>query len=308
MISIVIPVYNERENIAPLYHELTAVLISLHKPYELLYIDDGSTDGTSLELSKYKADPHLRMFQFRRNMGKAAALNLAFQEAKGDVVFTMDGDLQDDPHEIPHFISKLDEGYDLVNGWKKVRKDPLGKRLPSKIFNYLVRKITKVPVHDSNCGFKAYRSEVVKTLKMYGELHRYIPSLVQAKGFRVGEIPVHHRARKFGKSKYGLSRLTRGFLDLLTIRYIVTYHNKPMHFFGTLGIISVLSGTFLGLLLAYLSIIQNIIIIRPLLFLALLLVIVGVQLFSTGLLGEMIVQIAEEDEKYIKDVLIKQKK
>ncbi len=309
MISVIIPLYNERENVRPFYQELTAVLQSVRQPYEILYIDDGSRDGTGQELLKLQeTDKHVRVAQFRRNLGKSAALNLGFKEAKGDIIFTIDGDLQDDPKEIPRFIAKLNEGFDLVCGWKRIRRDPFGKLLPSKIFNWLVRKLTRVPVHDANCGFKAYRSTVTRSLHIYGELHRYIPSLVYGKGFKVGEIVVNHRPRKFGKSKYGFSRLIKGFLDLMTIRYIAMYQNRPMHFFGTLGILSVVSGTLLGLTLAYLSLIRSIIILRPLLFLALLLVIVGVQLFSTGLLGEMIVHIREHTENDLKESVISQRK
>ncbi|MEM4246845.1 MAG: glycosyltransferase family 2 protein [Candidatus Woesearchaeota archaeon] len=309
VISVIIPVYNEVQNIPLLYRELSGVLQKASHSYEIIFIDDGSRDGTGELLERMEHDDkHLRVFRFRRNLGKSAALNLGFREAKGDIIFTMDGDLQDDPNEIPRFIAKITEGYDLVSGWKKVRRDPIGKRIPSKIFNWLVRTITKVPVHDSNCGFKAYRAEVTHNLKVYGELHRYIPSLVFWKGYKVTEIPVHHRARKYGKSKFGFSRLIKGFLDLLTIRYLVTYQYRPMHFFGTVGILSVASGTLLGLVLAYLSLIKHIIILRPLLFLALLLVIVGMQLFSTGLLGEMIAHSNENSENDLKGCLIPSRK
>jgi len=309
MISVIVPVYNERDNVMPFYQELLSVFHALKAEYEIIYVDDGSRDGTGENLLRLQQlNPSVKVFQFRRNLGKSAALNLGFKQARGSIIFTMDGDLQDDPKEIPRFVAKLAEGYDLVSGWKRVRRDPFGKRFPSRIFNWLVRKLTGVPVHDSNCGFKAYRTQAIKDLNLYGELHRYIPSLVHWKGYRVGEIVVHHRSRKFGKSKYGFSRLIKGFLDLLTIRYIMTFKNRPMHFFGTLGIASIVSGTVLGLVLAYLSLIEHIIIVRPLLFLALLLIIVGIQLFSTGLLGEMIAQLREKDESYIKDALLPSRK
>ena len=300
MISVIVPLYNEEENVRPFYQELRKALQGIRQPYEIIYIDDGSKDRTGEELIRIKKqDRHVRLIQLRTHLGKSAALNSGFRNAGGSIVFTIDGDLQDDPKEIPRFIAKLNEGYDLVSGWKKVRRDPFGKRLPSQIFNWLVRHLTKVPIHDSNCGFKAYRAEVTRSLRIYGELHRYIPSLVASKGFRVTEIAVNHRARKYGKSKYGFSRLIKGLLDLLTIRYNATYQNRPMHFFGTLGIISVASGILLGIALTYLTLVQHIDILRPLLFLALLLVIVGVQLFSTGLLGEMIVHDREDAEDHL---------
>jgi glycosyltransferase involved in cell wall biosynthesis len=307
--SIVIPVYNERNNVLLLHKELTQVMQSLNKQYEIIFIDDGSRDGTGQVLECLERnDYNVRIFRFRRNLGKSAALNLGFRKAVGSIIFTMDGDLQDDPNEIPRFIAKINEGYDLVCGWKKVRQDPISKRVPSRIFNWLVRATTKVPVHDSNCGFKAYRTEVAHNLKIYGELHRYIPSLALWKGYKISEITVHHRARKYGKSKFGASRLIKGFLDLLTIRYIEIYQNRPMHFFGTLGILSIAAGTLLGIVLAYLSLIEQMIILRPLLFLALLLVIGGLQLFSTGILGEMITHRSENVENDLKESLIPPRK
>ncbi|MBI4153986.1 glycosyltransferase family 2 protein, partial [Candidatus Woesearchaeota archaeon] len=246
-ISVVIPVYNEEPNVAALYQKLTEALEGMTSFYELIYVDDGSRDKTFDVLKELaKKDKHLRVLRFRRNFGKAAALSAGFEAAQGKVVFTMDGDLQDSPSEMPRFLEKLKEGYDLVNGWKVKRKDPLSKTLPSKIFNRLTSCVTGVKVHDSNCGFKAYRREVLDSLVLYGELHRYIPALVALQGFRVGEIPVKHFPRKYGNSKYGVSRLFKGFLDLMTVRYLMSYKDRPLHLFGLIGLVLAFLGSLLG--------------------------------------------------------------
>jgi len=288
-LSFVIPAYNEEESIIQLYEEIIGNR-GEHQ-YEIIFIEDGSTDGT-FEVMRELAgrDANVKVVKFRKNLGKAAALQSGFNIASGDVIFTMDADLQDDPKEIPHFLEKLAEGNDLVTGWKKKRHDPLSKRLPSKFFNFITSQSFGLKLHDYNCGFKAYRAEVIKELDIYGEMHRYIPALAYSRGFKVAEIVVEHRSRQFGNSKYGWERYFRGFLDLLTVKLLTHYSRSPLYLFGNIGA----SISFLGFLIAlYLSVLKiffdqplsN----RPLLFLAMLLIMVGLQFFSLGLLSELIV-------------------
>ncbi|MFO8016582.1 MAG: glycosyltransferase family 2 protein [Candidatus Woesearchaeota archaeon] len=289
-LSIVIPVYNEKENIIPLHEQLKRTLKKLDKSHEIIFVDDGSTDSTpGIIKGLKKKDSRLKTVLFKRNFGKAAALMAGWHEAKGDIVLTMDGDLQDDPKEIPRFIKKIESGYELVNGWKYRRHDPLTKTMPSRFFNFLTRLMTGVKVHDSNCGFKAYRKEVVKSLRIYGELHRYIPSLTHWMGFRVGEIKVKHRPRKYGKSKYGVTRLMKGFLDLITIKFLNKFAERPLHLFGPVGILLALIGFIAGLYLVVVWCMGRGIGDRPLLILSVLLIIVGIQTFSIGLIGEIII-------------------
>jgi glycosyltransferase involved in cell wall biosynthesis len=295
LLSVVIPVYNEEGNIRQLYSELSAVLGGVVKAgnaesYEIIFVDDGSTDK-SFDIIKeiHQKDPNVKALQFRRNFGKSAALSAGFEKAKGDIIFTMDGDLQDDPKEIPNFLKKLDDGYDLVVGWKYKRRDPQTKRVPSKIFNTLTAYLTNVKIHDMNCCFKAYRREAIKNVNLYGELHRYIPALVYWRGYKVSEIKVNHRPRMHGKSKYGPMRLVKGFLDLLTVKFLISYSTRPLHLFGILGLLSTFAGLIIGLYLLYIKFFLNELIgERPLLFAAMLLIIVGLQMVSMGLLGEMI--------------------
>ena len=288
-ISIIIPVYDEQKNVELIYWQLKNVLNTLPLKSEIIFVDDGSKDATAQKIqSIIQNDKKTRLIQLRRNFGKSDALSAGFKEAKGNIIITMDGDLQDDPQEIPRFIEKIQQGYDLVSGWKFHRKDPITKTIPSKIFNKMARLITSVRIHDMNCGYKAYTQELAKTIKVYGELHRYIPALAQWNGFKVGEIKVTHHPRKHGKSKYGTSRIIKGLLDLITITYLTTYLKRPLHLFGTAGIIGISIGTLIGLILAYLNLAHNIIIVRPALFLAVLLILIGLQLFSTGLIAEMI--------------------
>jgi glycosyltransferase involved in cell wall biosynthesis len=259
--------------------------------FEVIFIDDGSTDESwpTLEALKAAHPEQVVALRFRRNHGKAAALSAGFAQAKGDIVVTMDADLQDEPAEIPNFLAKLDEGYDCVSGWKKLRQDPLGKTLPSRFFNAATRAASGVQIHDFNCGFKAYRAEAVHSIELYGELHRYIPVLLAAEGFTTTEIPVEHHRRTYGVSKYGWKRLFKGALDLITVVVLTRYLKRPGHFFGGLGLLSGLIGV---LILASLSIEKFVfghgIGQRPLLQLGILLVILGVQLISTGLIGELI--------------------
>jgi len=293
-LTIVIPAYNERDNLRPLYEQLTKVLAGMGRSYELLFVDDGSNDDSFELLSQlHAADAaHVRAVRFRGNFGKSAALSAGFAEARGQIVFTMDADLQDDPAELPAFLAKIEEGYDLVSGWKKVRHDPIGKTLPSKIFNWFTRKLTGVNLHDFNCGFKCYRREVIEAIQVYGEMHRFVPALAAEYRFRVAEIVVQHHPRRAGKSKYGIERFTRGAADLITILFLTRYFRRPAHLFGAAGF--GFSG--LGLLtLAYLAglwFAGRPIGTRPLLMFGVLLTVVGIQFISLGLLGEMMVRVS----------------
>ncbi len=290
-LSVVIPVLNEYENLVTLYQELIPVLVTcVEEDFELIFIDDGSDDGTFAVLEfLHTQNPNVKVIQFRRNFGKSAALSAGFAAAQGDIVFTMDGDLQDDPAEIPRFLQPLADGYDLISGWKYPRYDPLSKTVPSKLFNATVRLTTGVPLHDFNCGFKAYRREVTQEIHLYGELHRYTPILAHQKGFRVAEIKIAHRPRKFGRSKYGFRRFAKGFFDLLTVLFLGTYTWRPLHLFGWAGIASFGLGFLVSLYLTVLWFgghgpIGN----RPLLTLGVLLLIIGIQFFTMGLLAELI--------------------
>ena len=285
MLSVIVPVYNEEESILPLYEELQA---AIGKNDEVLFVDDGSMDSTAERVKKLIAgDSRVRLVRFQRNFGKAAALAAGFERARGDVVITMDGDLQDDPLEIPRFLEAITE-HDMVSGWKIHRQDPLGKRLPSKFFNWLTALVTGLRIHDFNCGFKAYRKEVVRHLNLYGELHRYIPALAHWEGFSVGEIPVNHHPRRFGRSKYGIERLTKGFFDLLTVKFLMTYAKRPLHFFGWIGAAFSAMGGLAGLWVVYLKLLGEAVGNRPILVLSVLLIVVGIQFFSLGLLGEIV--------------------
>ena len=297
-LSIIIPVFNEEESILELAEEISGVMKDLSAEYELIFIDDGSRDS-SYDKIKSLADKDSRIngVRFRRNYGKAAALSEGFRISKGKMIVTMDSDLQDDPAEIPGLMKKLDEGFDVISGWKKNRKDPWTKRFPSKIFNLVTRMMSGIKIHDFNCGLKIYRSDVIKTVRVYGELHRYIPVLAKLAGFNVGELVVNHRLRKFGKTKFGASRFLKGFLDLTTVLFLGKFERNPLHFFGILGGFLFLSGLVIN---GYLTIqwfggvwIGN----RPILFLGILLMIVGIQFISLGLLAEMITA-REENLKY----------
>ncbi len=290
-VSIVIPLLNEEGSLRILYNDIKKAITPYSFDYEIIFIDDGSTD-TSLSILRElsRRDNKVHYFSFRKNYGKSAALNVGFKHAKGDAVITMDADLQDDPAEIPNLLRKLSEGYDLVSGWKKVRHDPFIKRHSSKFFNYMTRISSDVKIHDFNCGLKAYRKEVIKSVYVHGELHRYIPVLAGQKGFKITEIPVKHHPRRYGKTKFGISRFFKGFVDLLTILMITRYATRPLHLFGFIGTISFAGGFLIdGYLtfewLLHKTSLSN----RPLLLLGLLMMIVGVQLFAIGLLGELFV-------------------
>jgi glycosyltransferase involved in cell wall biosynthesis len=295
MVSVVIPVHNEERSVALLHDELSAALDPVAPGWEAIFVDDGSTDGTFAALTRlHSAADNVRVVRLRRNFGKADALVAGFDHAGGDVIVTIDGDLQDDPAEIPRLLAKLDEGFDLVSGWKTRRRDPLSRRVPSKIFNWVVGRVSGLRLHDLNCGLKAYRVEVLQGLRIYGELHRFIPVLAHYRGYRIAEIPVNHRPREHGRSRYGIERYVRGFLDLLTVSFIGRYRHRPLHLFGTLGLALTLLGFAVLLYLTAVKIAGHAIGQRPLLTLGVLLVVVGMQFFSLGLISEMITSHHEE--------------
>ncbi|OPY18719.1 MAG: undecaprenyl phosphate 4-deoxy-4-formamido-L-arabinose transferase [Methanomethylovorans sp. PtaU1.Bin073] len=297
-LSIVIPVHNEEENVVRLYEELMNIIPALGLTYEIIFIDDGSTDNTFKRLKDVKAD-HLRIVQFQRNYGKAAALSCGFREARGKYIITMDGDLQDDPKEIPKFLMSLKK-YDMVSGWKFKRKDAMSKRVFSKIFNNITRILTGINIHDFNCGYKGYRSYVVKNIHVYAELHRYVPVLAYWKGYTVGEIKVDHHERIYGKSKYGIERVLKGFLDLITVIFLVTYKKRPLHIFGSMGFLLGLSGILICAYVFSLWFRGIKIGDRPLLMLGILLIVTGVQFISLGLIGELVTNTRNNDDYIIK--------
>ena len=304
-LSFVVPVMNEELNVRPLFEKLSAQLAELDQTYEVIFVDDGSTDKTFAELKKlHEENPHVvRVIRFRRNFGKTPALVAGFSRSRGEIIFTMDGDLQDDPEEVPNFLEKLDEGYDLVSGWKFPRHDPISKTFPSRIFNGLVSFTTGVHLHDINNGFKAYRREVIEDthLKLYGEFHRFVPVMAHWRGFRVAEIKVKHHPRKYGVSKFGARRFARGLIDLLNVLFLTTFLRTPLRFFGPLGFWTF----FLGALVDLYVVIKSYFFIhepihdQPLLFVGILLMIFGVQFILTGLQSEMIRHYAfRSDEEY----------
>ncbi|MBC7319480.1 glycosyltransferase family 2 protein [bacterium] len=302
-VSFVIPLKNEVETIEALYRGIVENTAPLGLSFEIIFIDDGSTDGSFDVIKRLsREDNRVKGIRFRRNFGKSSALSAGFKLAKGNIVITMDADLQDDPVEIPRFIEMINKGYDVVSGWKKIRHDPPSKTLPSRVFNKLTSWATGVDIHDFNCGFKAYRNEVVKSLDIYGELHRYIPALAHSKGFTVGEIIVTHHPRKFGASKYGWERLFKGFLDLFTVVFLTRFIKRPMHVFGSAGVLLFLIGFVINLYLVFYKFITGALIgNRPLLTLGVLCMILGIQSLSIGLLGEMINNLThgQKEEYYI---------
>jgi glycosyltransferase involved in cell wall biosynthesis len=282
-LSLVVPVYNERESLAELHAQIAAATGELS--IEIIFVDDGSRDGSWEVIRELAAaDPRVRGLRFRRNFGKAAALQAGFDAARGSRLITLDADLQDDPAEIPNFLKQLDHGYDLVSGWKKVRHDPWHKVVASRVFNGLVSGLTGVKLHDHNCGMKAFTAAVVRELHLYGDMHRFIPVLAAAKGFRVGELVIHHRPRQFGRSKYGVRRFLRGFLDLLTVSYLTTYGRRPMHLFGGLALLVIAVATWLAIVGVFWSPEWS-----PLTLVAIVLgVLLPVRLFLFGLHAEML--------------------
>ena len=288
-VSVVIPVFDERESLRPLAAELLPALQALERRYEVIFVDDGSRDGSTEVLADLAAaEPEVRVVRLRRNFGKGAALMAGFREARGDAVVTLDADLQDDPAEIGRMLAVLEDGADLVSGWKENRQDPWTKRAASRVFNGVTARVSGLDLHDLNCGFKAYRAEVVRALALTGDLYRYIPVMAAAEGFRVRELSVNHRARRHGRSKYGLERYIRGFLDLLTIMFIGRFRSRPMHLFGGLGLLFCAIGVVIGAYLTALKLTGAAIGQRPLLLLSVLLIVVGIQLVTLGLISELI--------------------
>ena len=305
MISIVIPLFNEHESILDLYSEICNA-ISSYNDWEIIFIDDGSSDGSAEKIIDIASkDSKVKLISFYRNFGKSAALSEGFKHANGDIIITMDADLQDDPAEIPNFVNKISEGSDLVSGWKKVRHDPWTKTFPSKIFNFVTRLLTGVKIHDFNCGLKAYRSSVVKSIEIFGGRHRYIPALAGQKNFSISEIIVNHRPRKYGTTKYGGSRLLDGFFDLLTILFLNKYTQHPLHFFGMIGLTTFTAGILTDLVVLYYKFRLG----EPfakhiaLLLLGLILLFIGIQFFSIGLLGEMMARYSQDKEDRVKEII-----
>lgn len=292
-VSVVVPVYDEEESLPELARQITDACEGAGYTFEVWLVDDGSRDNSwGLIETLRQRDPRFAGIRLKRNYGKSAALSIGFEQARGRHVVTMDADLQDDPSEIPNLIAELQGGYDLVSGWKKQRHDPLDKRLPSKFFNFVTRKISGIPLHDFNCGLKAYRSDVVKSVRVYGELHRYIPLLAKWEGYdRITERVIHHRPRQYGQTKFGFDRYIKGFLDLITVLFLTRFAARPMHFFGSFGTLAFLSGFLISLWISLDKLIYgNPIGDRPLLLLGVLMIVVGVQMFTIGLVGEMIIK------------------
>jgi glycosyltransferase involved in cell wall biosynthesis len=289
-ISVIIPVLDEAETVGELARQIADVLDRLGRSFEILFVDDGSGDGTPARVRDARArDPRVKLVRLRRNFGKAAALSAGFDHSQGRIIVTMDGDLQDDPEEIPRFLELLEEkDLDLVSGWKRRRMDPASKRLPSRLFNWATRRLAQVDLHDFNCGFKAYRREVLAEIAVYGELHRYIPVLASRRGFAIGEIEVQHHPRRHGVSKYGWDRLYKGLLDLITVLFITRYTRRPLHLFGSFGLLFLVAGFLIDAYLAVAWVYGADLSDRPLLLLGVLLILLGIQVLTTGLIGEMI--------------------
>ncbi len=307
-LSIVIPVFNEADNVAPLHAELSMEISKITKNYEIIYVDDGSDDGTQGVLEHiFDQDDHVRVIQHRRNFGQTSAISSGMLLASGKVVVTMDADLQNDPSDIIRLVRKLDEGYDLVSGWRLQRDDPyLSKRLPSKVSNWLARKLVQVKIHDFGCTLKAYKRESLQNLEIYGDQHRYIPALVAAEGFRMTELPVNHRKRYKGKSKYGVSRLVKGVLDLSYLAFWIRYSRRPLHFFGSIGLLLIFLGVLItGVKLGQLIIFRSPLDLGPLLLFASISAVAGLQLILFGFLGEIQVRTYYQTSKLNADRLLK---
>ena len=294
MLSVVIPAYNEEENVPIFYEKLKKVLDCLGQDYEIIFVDDGSTDGTYQRLKQLaEKDSRLKVIRFKRNYGQTAAMSAGFEHAKGDVIITLDADLQNDPEDIPILLEKLKEGYHVVSGWRKDRKDPfLSRRLPSMIANWLISKITGVHLHDYGCTLKAYRAEVVKDLELFGDMHRFLPALTKRRGAKITEVVVRHHPRMFGKSKYGIGRTVRVLLDIMLVKFLNEYINKPLYMFGGVGFLLLALGLFSLFYLIFLKLFfEEPIGRRPLLILSVLFILAGIQLISTGLLAELLIRI-----------------
>ncbi len=302
-LSFVIPFMDEEATLRELTERIDVAARECLKPdetYEIVFVDDGSRDGSLRVVEALVAErPEVRLLELQGNFGKSAALAAAFSEVRGEIVFTLDADLQDDPKEIPRFLAKLDEGFDLVSGYKETRHDPISKVLPSRVFNAMVRRLTGIKLHDVNCGFKAYRAVVLRNVRLYGEMHRFVPVLAHWKRFKIAEVVVLHHARKFGKSKFGGGRFFRGLMDLLTVFFLLKYERRPAHFFGGVGAIILLAGMAVCTYLTALKLMGEEIGHRPLLILGVLWVVVGVQILATGLIAELIVHLGSAQAPYV---------
>ncbi|MBP7517392.1 MAG: glycosyltransferase family 2 protein [Desulfobulbus sp.] len=309
-ISVVVPLYNEEDNVQLLYEEIKGVLDTMAEQAEIVFVDDGSRDTTLAKLEVIQAgDDHVRVVSLRRNFGQTAAMTAGFDHARGGVIITMDGDLQNDPHDIPQLVGKLNEGYDVVTGWRYDRQDPfLSRKLPSQLANRLISRVTGVGLHDYGCTLKAFRREVIDNINLYGEMHRFIPAIASGMGISFTEVKVNHRARRFGTSKYGISRTIRVVLDLITVKFMLSYATRPLHVFGTVGVVSSLLGVLIALVLTVQRQLYGIALAnRPLLLLAVLLIFMGIQFITIGLLAELVVRTYHESQKkpiyYVRKVL-----
>ena len=298
VVSIVVPLYNEEDNIEPLYSAIKSAMDAGGKEYEILFIDDGSADSTLKRLKNIASkDKRVNPLSFRRNFGQTAAFAAGFDHAKGDVVVTMDGDLQNNPADIPKLLSLIGE-YDIVSGWRRRRKDPfIKRRLPSMIANWVISRVTGVKLHDYGCSLKAYKADVVKNINLYGEMHRFIPAVASWYGIKVAEVEVTHHTRKYGKSKYGISRTIKVILDLITVKFLQSFSTRPLQAFGPIGLLSTFAGFIISLYLTIQKLSGHSIGGRPLLLLGVLLIIVGIQLIGMGLIGEMLVRVYHESQK-----------
>lgn len=309
-ISVVIPVFNEEENIELLYTKIKQSLDNLGKEYEIIFIDDGSTDKTPALLHKiFREDRKVKGIIFRRNFGQTAAISAGFDYAKGEIIVTLDADLQNDPKDIPQLIEKIEEGFDVVSGWRAERKDPFfSRRLPSHISNWLISFFTGVKLHDYGCTLKAYRREIAKDIRLYGEMHRFLPALASWVGASIYEVKVSHHPRKYGKSKYGFSRINRGFLDLLTVKFLLSFAARPIQIFGKFGLVSIFLGFICGIILVVMKVVSRVDMTgNPFLYLSILFLLIGGQFISMGLLGEIISRTYHESQNksiyFVKEVL-----
>ena len=309
-ISVVVPLYNEEDNVQLLYEEIKGVLDTMAEQAEIVFVDAGSRDRTLAKLEAIQAgDDHVRVVSLRRNFGQTAAMTAGFDHARGGIIITMDGDLQNDPHDIPQLVGKLNEGYDVVTGWRHDRQDAfLSRRLPSQLANRLISWVTGVGLHDYGCTLKAFRREVIDNINLYGEMHRFIPAIASGMGISFTEVKVNHRARRFGTSKYGISRTIRVVLDLITVKFMLSYATRPLHVFGTVGVVSSLLGVLIALVLTVQRQLYGVALAnRPLLLLAVLLIFMGIQFITIGLLAELVVRTYHESQKkpiyYVRKVL-----
>lgn len=299
LVSFVVPIYNEEENVTPLYNELKEVADTANLNAEFVFVDDGSSDKTVENLQAVsKGDTRVKIVVLRRNFGQTAAMSAGFDHVEGDIVVTMDGDLQNDPHEAPRMIEKLKEGYDIVAGWRKDRQDKvLSRIIPSKIANSIISKATKVELHDYGCSLKVFRADVIKNIQLYGEMHRFIPAVAAQLGVKICELPVNHRARQFGTSKYGISRTFRVILDLLTVKFLLGFSTRPLHLFGGLGLVSGLLGTvIMGVLFFQRIFLSMPLSNRPILLVAVMLVLIGLQFICSGLIAEVLARTYHESQ------------